>query len=114
MTIDVRVHTSIREIPAAAWDGLDGARAAPFLSHAWLSTLEATRCVGAEVGWQPHHLSLWEGERLLVAAPFTPATGARLLVADPADRPRLLPVLADVLRKLVDAEELSSAHVLFP
>src|SRR5262245_45514095 len=151
MPIDVRVHTSIRDISEAAWDALDGARYAPFLSHTWLCALETTGCVGARVGWQPHHLSFWEGERLLAAAPgylkdnsegefvfdwawasaaeraripyypklivavpFTPATGARLLVADPADRPRLLPVLADVLRKLVSAEKLSSAHVLFP
>jgi hypothetical protein len=151
MPIDVRVHSTIRELNSEQWDALDGVRAAPFLSHAWLDTLERTGCVGAEVGWLPHHLSFWEdgallaaapaylkgnseGEfvfdwawasaaeraripyypKLIVAVPFTPATGARLLVADPARRPALLPVLAQVLEKLVDAEKLSSAHVLFP
>jgi hypothetical protein len=151
MPLDVRVHASIRDIPEAAWDALDGVRAAPFLTHAWLHALEATGCVGEGTGWTPHHLSFWEGGRLLgaapaylkensegefvfdwawasaaqraripyypkliVAVPFTPATAARLLVADEADRARLLPVLADVLRKLVAEEELSSAHVLFP
>jgi predicted N-acyltransferase len=151
MALEVRVHPAIRDIPEALWDALDGARAAPFLSHAWLDALERTGCVGADVGWLPHHLSFWEDERLVAAAPaylkdnsegefvfdwawagaaqranipyypklvvavpFTPATGARLLVADPAERASLLPVLAAVLRKLVAAAKISGAHVLFP
>src|SRR6185312_8945982 len=137
--------------PEALWDSLEGVRAAPFLSHAWLEALETTGCVGADTGWLPHHLTFWEGERLvaaapaylkensegefvfdwawagaaqragipyypklIVAVPFTPATGARLLVADPEARPALLPVLASVLRKLVEAAKISGAHVLFP
>jgi hypothetical protein len=149
--LEIRVYPSIRDIPEATWDALDGVRAAPFLTHAWLSALETTGCVGEEVGWLPHHLTFWEGGRLvgaapgylkgnsegefvfdwawasaaeraripyypklIVAVPFTPATASRLLVADPADRPRLLATLAEVLRRLVDAEKLSSAHVLFP
>jgi predicted N-acyltransferase len=68
--------------------------------YAWAS---ASRQIGA-----PYY------PKLVVAVPFTPATARRLLVRDPADRPALLPVLAEVLRKLVDLGELSSAHVLFP
>jgi hypothetical protein len=151
MPLEARVHPRIADIPAATWDALDGVRAAPFLSHAFLAALESTGCVGAEAGWYPHHLGFWEGSRLVgaapaylkdnsegefvfdwawasaaqrariryypklvVAVPFTPATAPRLLVADPADRVRLLPALAEVLRGVVDAGELSSAHVLFP
>ena len=151
MPIELRVHPSIRAIPEAAWDALDGVRAAPFLTHAWLDALETTGCVGEEAGWLPHHLAFYEGERLVAAAPaylkgnsegefvfdfawaaaaerakiryypklvvavpFTPATAPRLLVADPADRPRFLPILAQVLRKIVEASDISSAHVLFP
>jgi predicted N-acyltransferase len=151
MSLEIRVHTSIRELDPASWDALDGARTAPFLAHAWLDTLEITGCVGAEAGWLPHHISFWEegrlvaaapaylkenseGEfvfdwawagaaeragipyypKLVVAVPFTPATGARLLVADPLARPALVRLLADVLKKLVAAEKISGAHVLFP
>lgn len=151
MPLEVRVHRRILDIPAAAWDALDGARKAPFLSHAWLAALESTGCVGAEAGWLPHHLSFWEGDRLVAAAPaylkdnsegefifdwawasaaeragiryypklvvavpFTPATGNRLLVADPAERPMLLDALGEALVRIVEIGKLSSAHVLFP
>ncbi|MFT3771281.1 MAG: GNAT family N-acetyltransferase [Minicystis sp.] len=151
MSIEVRVHPSIRDIPEDAWDALDGVRGAPFLSHVWLAALEDTGCVGGETGWLPHHLGFWDGDRLvaaapaylkensegefvfdwawasaaeraripyypklIVAVPFTPATASRFLVAEPADRPRLLPMLAQVLRRIVAAGDLSSAHVLFP
>jgi len=151
MPLDVKIYPSIHDIPAATWDALDGARAAPFLSHAWLAALEDTGCVGERAGWLPHHLGFWEGARLVAAAPaylkdnsegefvfdwawaaaaerariryypklvvavpFTPATATRLLVADPGERPRMLAVLAEALRRVVEAERLSSAHVLFP
>jgi hypothetical protein len=151
MPLDVKIHPSIHDIPAATWDALDGAREAPFLSHTWLAALEDTGCVGERAGWLPHHLAFWEDGRLVAAAPaylkdnsegefvfdwawaaaaerariryypklvvavpFTPATATRLLVADAADRPRLLAVLAEVLRHIVPAEKLSGAHVLFP
>jgi uncharacterized protein len=151
MTVEVRVGTSMRAVPQAAWDSLQGVATAPFLSWAFLDALETTGCVGEEAGWLPHHLTLWEdgalvgaapaylksnseGEfvfdfawadaaeraglpyypKLVVAAPFTPATGARLLVADPAASPRLLAVLAEALRRIVAKEKLSGAHILFP
>ncbi|HVY49087.1 MAG TPA: GNAT family N-acetyltransferase [Minicystis sp.] len=52
--------------------------------------------------------------KLVVAVPFTPATAARLLVAPGRDRARLSAALAEALRAIVEAEELSGAHVLFP
>jgi predicted N-acyltransferase len=150
MSMEIRIDPSIRAIPEASWDALDGIEDAPFLRWAWLDALETTGCVGEGTGWAPHHLSFWEGgalvaaapayvksnsegefvfdhgwagaahragipyyPKLLVAVPFTPANAHRLLVSKPADRPRLLPVLAEALRRLVAAEKLSSAHVLF-
>jgi hypothetical protein len=52
--------------------------------------------------------------KLLVAAPFTPATGRRLLARRPEDRPRLAAALSEAARTLVKRMDLSSAHVLFP
>ena len=51
--------------------------------------------------------------KLVFAVPFTPATGSRFLCAE-AERPRLLPIFAAAVRRLVDVHEISSAHVLFP
>lgn len=67
--IEVRIHGSIREIPEAAWNALDGADEAPFLSWAWLDALEQTGCVGEDAGWIPHHLTFWRGDTLEAAAP---------------------------------------------
>lgn len=52
--------------------------------------------------------------KLLIASPFTPATGPRLLVKEGADRGRLLRALASGLVQLTERLGLSSAHVLFP
>ena len=151
MTIEIRVEPEIRRVPEATWDALSGVSDAPFLSWAFLDTLEQTGCVGEEAGWLPHHLTFWEGgeliaaaptylkgnsdgefvfdhgwagaaaragiayyPKLVVAVPFTPANAPRLLTAKESDRPRLLPVLAEALRRIISAEKLSSAHVLFP
>ncbi|NUQ74404.1 MAG: N-acetyltransferase [Polyangiaceae bacterium] len=69
MLIDLRIHTSIREIPEASWNALDGVAEAPFLSWAFLDTLEETRCVGRGTGWIPYHMTFWEAGKLVAAAP---------------------------------------------
>lgn len=51
--------------------------------------------------------------KLLVGVPFTPVTGRRLLVGEGADAPRYQQVLADSLRELCEANELSGVHVNF-
>jgi predicted N-acyltransferase len=52
--------------------------------------------------------------KLVVAPPFTPATGARLLTVPAVDRKELAPALAQALRAICRTEGLSGAHVLFP
>lgn len=69
MVIDLRVHHAIREIPQTNWDSLDGVREAPFLSWTFLDALERTGCVGRDTGWIPYHMTFWEDERLVAAAP---------------------------------------------
>ncbi|TWG91838.1 hypothetical protein L599_002100000410 [Luteimonas sp. J16] len=65
---EVRIHPRLSEVPAAAWDALHGG-ANPFVAHAFLSGLEQTGCLRPEWDWAPHHVALWEGDRLLAAAP---------------------------------------------
>ena len=65
---EVRIHHRLADLPAAGWDNLhDGGN--PFVAHAFLSGLEETGSLRADWGWTPHHLSLWEGDALLAAAP---------------------------------------------
>ena len=148
--IELRVHQSIRDIPSAEWDRLVGAGAPPFLSFAFLDAFERAGCVAPGRGWLPFHLSLWEKERLIAAAPaylkgnsegefvfdwgwadfahklrvryypklllaipFTPATGPRVLVADEVDRERVIFAIAEGMSRVLDAQSISSAHVLF-
>ena len=148
--IELRVHESIREIPSVEWDRLVGAGAPPFLSFAFLDALERAGCVAPARGWLPFHLSLWENERLigaapaylkgnsegefvfdwgwadfahkirvryypklLLAVPFTPATGPRVLVADEAERERVISAMAEGMSRVLDAQSISSSHVLF-
>ncbi|MCL2658405.1 MAG: GNAT family N-acetyltransferase [Betaproteobacteria bacterium] len=69
MTTDqFRIHQSITEIPALAWDTLAGAQ--PFLKHAFLHALESSACVGGQTGWTPMHAALWRGHTLLAAMPL--------------------------------------------
>jgi hypothetical protein len=56
-------------LPEAAWDALLDDQATPFLRWAWLEALEHAGCVSDETGWRPQHLALWDGERLVAAAP---------------------------------------------
>lgn len=51
--------------------------------------------------------------KLLLAPPFTPATGRRLLTSPAAERPTLLKVVARALVQLCDALGMSSVHVNF-
>lgn len=63
-----RIVGSLKEIPAVQWDALhDGSN--PFVVHAFLAGLEEHGCVREEWGWAPRHLTLWEGDRLVAAAP---------------------------------------------
>ena len=51
--------------------------------------------------------------KLLVAAPFTPATGVRFLTAPGAERPALIRLLGQTLQEVCTQNEISSVHVNF-
>lgn len=52
--------------------------------------------------------------KLLLAVPFTPATGDRILVAPGEDRELVRAAIADGSRQIADQLELSSVHLNFP
>lgn len=68
--IVLRVVSSLAEVSAAEWDACAGT-GNPFVSHAFLSALEDSRCAIAESGWLPQHLTLAdEAGRLIGAVPL--------------------------------------------
>ena len=52
--------------------------------------------------------------KLVFAAPFTPATGSRALIAPGEDRDEVIAAFAEGTRAFCEKAGLSSAHVLFP
>ncbi|RST29837.1 N-acetyltransferase [Sphingomonas ginkgonis] len=63
-----RIAGGVEEIPAAEWTALAGADD-PFLSHAFLSALEASESVGEFTGWTPLPLIVEEEGAGVAAAP---------------------------------------------
>jgi len=66
---DVRVLTAVNEVRPEDWDGLLSPRSTPFMRHTWLHALERSASASARAGWDPRHLTLWRGPRLIAAAP---------------------------------------------
>jgi uncharacterized protein len=80
VTLQVKIAQSLKAVPAAAWDacasppGGESSREDdphnPFVSHAFLSALEESGCVGRQTGWAPVHVLVEdESENLLGAIP---------------------------------------------
>ena len=69
--------TSLKDVPAGEWDACaqgGGSPASethnPFVSHAFLSALEDSGCVGGRTGWSPAHLLVRRtGHPIAAAAP---------------------------------------------
>ncbi len=77
-TLQVRVVQRISEIAAPEWDrcalsaeSLSGAAEShnPFVSHAFLSALEDSACVGGRTGWLPLHVAAERDGRVIGYAP---------------------------------------------
>jgi len=64
----VRWLHRLDEVAAADWDALHDGRN-PFVAHAFLAGLERHGCLRPDWGWNPLHLTLWEGDALVAAAP---------------------------------------------
>jgi hypothetical protein len=144
-------YRAVGEVAAADWDVLAGSD--PFLSHAFLTALEDTGCVGGPTGWHPRPLVAvddsgravgaaplyakdhsfgeyvfdwgWAGAaeraglryypKLVAAVPFSPVTGARLLVHPDTDDPDAVRrALLDGVREAAAALEPGAVQFLFP
>ena len=60
---------SLDQIAAADWNRLAGYEN-PFTRHEFLSALERHGCLGEKFGWWPQHLLVYDGSRLVGAAPM--------------------------------------------
>jgi len=82
LEVKVRIANGLQGAPAAQWDALADPAAAdpagpvgetfnPFVSHAFLSALEDSGCVGGRSGWQPVHILVEAGGagEIVAAAP---------------------------------------------
>ena len=65
---DARFLPSLADMSARDWDALHDGRN-PFVTHAFLHGLESQGCLRRDWGWIPHHVTLWEGDTLVAAAP---------------------------------------------
>ena len=68
MSLRARWLSRLGEVDAAEWDALAG-ESNPFVRHAFLAGLEETDCIQPRLGWTPRHLTLWDGDALVAAAP---------------------------------------------
>jgi hypothetical protein len=67
--LSLEAHDSIHRVEAAAWDACAGSDN-PFVSHAFLATLEDSGSATARTGWLPQFLTLKEpGGRLIGCVP---------------------------------------------
>mgnify|MGYP000680330218 CR=1 FL=1 len=147
--MELQAIPAISDVPAERWNALAGTDN-PFLRHEFLAALERHGAVSRENGWAPHHLLLYDADRLVAAAPaylkgnswgefvfdfawanayerngldyypkliiavpYSPVNGPRMLLdpALPADA--LRHALADGARQMAAELELSSVHWLF-
>lgn len=144
----IQLANSPLDLDPQAWDALLMAQshATPFMRHAYLSALHTSGSADPRSGWEPHFVSLHDGQgmaaaaavylkdhsmgeyvfdwawanayqqhgiayypKAVVAVPFTPVPGSRLLARDASARQALVRALVD----LSSQWKLSSLHLLF-
>ncbi|MCL2094155.1 MAG: GNAT family N-acetyltransferase [Treponema sp.] len=66
----LKIHSSIQEIPKEEWNRLVSPDAVPFLDWDWLYILEKSGSVSPDMDWHPLHFCLWDQGQLAAAAPL--------------------------------------------
>ncbi|XKH59626.1 GNAT family N-acetyltransferase [Halomonas sediminis] len=67
--LSLSIVPAIEAVTASQWNALVGADQ-PFMRHEFLHALEASGSVSAATGWEPCHLTLWQGGNLVGAMPL--------------------------------------------
>ncbi len=68
--MDIQWYESMSGIPAAQWNRLAKPLATPLLEWEWLNVLEESGSIASEHGWHPQHITVWNGDDLVAAAPL--------------------------------------------
>jgi predicted N-acyltransferase len=147
--MDYKLATSIQDIGAEVWQGLE-VPDFPFFDYPFLKALEDSGSIGGRSGWDPIYLQSWDDQglaavlgsfvkshsygeyifdwewarffqrfhrpyypKLVHAAPFTPATGPRILLRAGADATQARERLIQFSLQLAVQGRLSSVHALF-
>jgi hypothetical protein len=67
---NIRWLNAISEIAPKQWDQLALPMNSPLMEWQWLHQLEASGSISPKYGWQPRHLTLWDRQKLIGAAPL--------------------------------------------
>lgn len=67
--LQIAIHSSIGEIPAAEWNGLVRDNN-PLIRHEFLHAMEQQGCVGERFGWLPRHIGVYRDDHLVAAMPL--------------------------------------------
>lgn len=65
-----RWHQAIAEVPQPDWDRLAVPLETSLLEWQWLHQMETSGSIAPQTGWHPRHLTVWQGNRLVGAAPL--------------------------------------------
>lgn len=68
MHLTLQITDSITALNPADWNALAGDM--PLLSHSFLAAFETSASVGANTGWQPNHLLVFDDQQLVGAMPL--------------------------------------------
>ena len=67
-TLTVETFSQINQINASEWNALN-ANNYPFSQYEFLASLESSKCVGGNSGWQPCHIVVKRKDKLIAVMP---------------------------------------------
>lgn len=68
--MNIQWYGHMHEIAQSQWDRLAHPLETPLLEWQWLRVLEDSGSIDSNEGWTPHHITIWDEETLVAAAPL--------------------------------------------